>query len=88
MTANPSALYFSEIFGVSEAKLEDYGAFNISLVVDLPLFIDPFLLFQSKEPRYKALHEEMVTYLRYLQGEASAALRNDARLKHLFCFPK
>nr|MBA2436563.1 hypothetical protein [Chthoniobacterales bacterium] len=88
MPADPLDLYFSEIFGVNESQLEDYGAFNISLVVDLPLFIDPFLLFQSKEPQYKKLHEEMIDYLRYLRDEASAALKNESRLKHLYCFPE
>ena len=71
-----------------EEKLEEYGAFNISLVVDLPLFIDPFLLFQSKKGRYQELHAAMITYLRYLRDEASIALRSNARLRHLYCFPE
>jgi hypothetical protein len=36
-------LYFSDYFEVSEEALDQYGAFNISLASDLPLFIDPFL---------------------------------------------
>ena len=28
--------------------MDEYGAFDISVVSDLPLFIDPFLLFNSK----------------------------------------
>ena len=40
-------LYFTDVFGVSEKTLADCGAFNISLVTDLPLFVDPFLLFNS-----------------------------------------
>ena len=71
-----------------EEKLEEYGAFNISLVVDLPLFIDPFLLFQSKKVRYQELHAAMITYLRYLRDQASVALRSNARLRHLYCFPE
>lgn len=39
--------YFSDYFGVSPQRLQTYGAFNISLIADLPLFIDPFLLFNS-----------------------------------------
>ena len=42
-------VYFSDIFGIDEQILEKYGAFNISLVNDLPLFIDPFLLYASKK---------------------------------------
>jgi hypothetical protein len=30
-------LYFTDYFGVSEDSIEEYGAFNISLVTDLPL---------------------------------------------------
>ena len=88
MNPDPKSLYFTEVFHVPEAKLEAYGAFNISLVVDLPLFVDPFLLFQSKDERYRALHEHIIAYLRYLRDQASAALRNESRLRHLFCFPE
>ena len=42
-------VYFSDFFGVPEQTLEEYGAFNISIVTDLPLFIDPFLLFNSDD---------------------------------------
>jgi hypothetical protein len=37
-------LYFSDHFGVTREQVERYGAFDISLVADLPLFVDPFLL--------------------------------------------
>ena len=33
-------VYFSDIFNVEEERLEEYGAFNISLLNDLPLFIE------------------------------------------------
>ncbi len=36
-------IYFSDFFNVSPEKIKEYGAFNISLINDLPLFIDPFL---------------------------------------------
>ena len=55
-------LYFSDVFEVSKKTLEDYGAFNISLVTDLPLFIDPFLLFQNPKTEYKELHAQMIQY--------------------------
>lgn len=48
-------IYFSDFFDVDEKTLETYGAFNISLINDLPLFIDPFLLFGSKEGEYQML---------------------------------
>lgn len=42
-------VYFSEIFGVEESVLDEYGAMNISLLNDIPLFIDPFLLYASEK---------------------------------------
>jgi hypothetical protein len=75
-------------FNVSEEKLEEHGAFNMSLVVDLPLFIDPFLLFQSKNERYQQLHAAIISYLRYLRDNASDALKNEALLRHLYRFPE
>jgi hypothetical protein len=40
-------LFFSQYFDVKPAVLEEFGAFDISLASDLPLFIDPFLLFSQ-----------------------------------------
>ena len=37
-------VYFSDYFDIEEDVIESYGAVNISLINDLPLFIDPFLL--------------------------------------------
>lgn len=67
-------LYFSQYFDVDPAVLETYGAFDISVYTDLPLFIDPFLLFNSKKPKYQALHEAMIEYLVYLRDKASLDL--------------
>jgi len=53
-------VYFSDFFGVSAKTIEKYGAFNISLVADLPLFIDPFPLFNSKKPIYRSLHDQII----------------------------
>ena len=37
-------IYFSDFFDVDEDIIEGYGAVNISLINDLPLFIDPCCL--------------------------------------------
>lgn len=58
MTESDSSLYFSEQFGIVPKVLEEYGAFDVSIVSDLPLFIVPFLLFNSDKPEYRALHEQ------------------------------
>jgi len=46
-------VYFTDFFRIEKKVLDDYGAFNISLINDLPLFIDPFLLFGSKKDDYQ-----------------------------------
>lgn len=46
---NGIAVYFSDYFGVNIDDIDEYGAINISLINDLPLFIDPFLLFNSEK---------------------------------------
>ena len=52
-------LYFADAFKVKTSALDRCGAFNISLVADLPLFVDPFLIFNSRRPRYRKLHMEI-----------------------------
>ncbi len=67
-------LYFSDYFDADPQVLEDYGAFDISVVSDLPLFIDPFLLFNSEKREYQELHEGIIRYLRFLRQEATPDL--------------
>lgn len=67
-------LYFTQFFDIPPRTLADYGAFDISVVSDLPLFIDPFLLFNSKKPEYQELHEGIITYLTFLRDKADGHL--------------
>ena len=67
-------LYFSDYFDVPQKAIKKYGAFNISLVADLPLFIDPFLLFNSKKEEYQKLHTEIIRYLQFLKSKSSSSL--------------
>ncbi|WP_458041504.1 MULTISPECIES: hypothetical protein [Bacteria] len=67
-------LYFSQHFGVSPKVLEDYGAFDVSLASDLPLFVDPFLLFNSRKQEYRDLHDGMIRYLIFLRDRAAPDL--------------
>lgn len=74
-------IYFSDVFEVDEQVVDDYGAFNVALVNDLPLFVDPFLLFDSEGGKYKKLHDGIIEYLvflkeRALEGELSAGDTN------------
>lgn len=79
-------LYFSDHFKAKETDLEKYGAFNISLVADLPLFIDPFLLFNSKKKKYKQLHEDIIKYLVFLKDKSTSQTLDDGALKAWYAF--
>ncbi|MFH1903438.1 MAG: hypothetical protein ABIK20_05250 [Candidatus Omnitrophota bacterium] len=79
-------LYFSDHFAVKQKDLARYGAFNISLVSDLPLFIDPFLLFNSKEKRYQQLHTEIIKYLIFLKNKSASQTLDDGALKAWYAF--
>lgn len=65
-------IYFSDVFGIDPEIVEEYGAFNIALVNDLPLFVDPFLLYDSENPVYRTLHDEIIKYLCFLRDRAVA----------------
>lgn len=65
-------VYFSDFFGVDRKVIEKFGAFDVSLLADLPLFVDPFLLFNSKRPIYRKLHARIITYLRFLRDKSTA----------------
>jgi hypothetical protein len=86
--ARHTNIYFSDVFGVSSEILEDYGAFDISLVNDLPLFIDPFLLFNSERSEYRALHDEIIRYVRFLRDKAVAEAVTPGLMKAWFMFPE
>jgi hypothetical protein len=81
-------IYFSDIFNVSPKKLAAYGAFNVSPLVDLPLFIDPFLLFTSQKAEYKNLHDKIIRYLQFLREKSERAQANNGLLKAWYHFPE
>ena len=84
--AASSSVYFTDIFEISPETLEQYGAFDISLINDLPLFIDPFLLFNSTKPEYEALHDDIIAYLRFLRDKSVAGGVDDGELEAWFMF--
>lgn len=81
-------VYFSDFFNISPAAVEDYGAFNISLVSDLPLFIDPFLLFNSRKPQYRQLHSGIIKYLRFLKDKSINQRLSPGLIKAWYRFPE
>lgn len=80
-------LLFSEYFDIEESILTSYGALNICLSSDLPLFIDPFLLFASEKEEYKLLHKHVVDHLLLLKQYATENNGKDVDIR-LFKFPE
>lgn len=81
-------IYFTDFFEVSVDDLDNYGAFNISLINDLPLFIDPFLLFGSKKEEYQELHNSILNYLTFLKKKAEDGNIDKAQVKSWYLFPE
>jgi hypothetical protein len=80
--------YFSDFFEVSPEVIDAYGAFDVSLLADLPLFIDPFLLFNSKKPEYQQLHEDIIEYLRFLRDKATNPHLSKGLINAWYRFPE
>ena len=79
-------IHFSDFFGIDPDVLDEYGAFNISLINDLPLFIDPFLLFNSTNSKYRQLHAEIIRYVTFLRDKAIQSEINSGLLIAWFTF--
>jgi len=80
-------LLFSEYFEIDESQMTEYGALNICLSSDLPLFLDPFLLFASEKTEYKVLHKQVVEHLILLKSYATESNGQDVDI-NLFRFPE
>ena len=72
VTAPQVRIHFSDYFAIPPSAVDSYGAVNVSLVADLPIFIDPFLLFNSKKQEYRKLHDSIVKYLVFLRRKSEA----------------
>lgn len=79
-------IYFSDFFNISSDRLDEYGAFNISLINDLPLFIDPFLLFGSKKTEYQELHKKILDYLVFLKSKSEDGITDISQVKSWYLF--
>lgn len=87
MTTRKFNIYFSDFYDVKPEAVSDHGAFNISLINDLPLFIDPFLLFNSEKQEYQDLHANMIRYVQFLKSQSKHELE-DGLVKAWFQFPE
>lgn len=80
-------MFFSDVFGVTEDSLKDYGAVNISLLCDIPLFIDPMLIFSSDRSEYAQLHERVTKYFHFLSKKSESSL-SKREIIYYFGFPE
>ena len=67
-------MFFTEKFQVDSEILNSYGAVDISLVCDVPLFIDPMLIFNSDKEEYQKLHNGIIRYFHFLYSKAKQGL--------------
>ena len=81
-------VYFTDFFGVSVTDMAKYGAFNVSLINDLPVFIDPFLLFNSDKDEYQDLHNSIIKYITFLRDMSDGGQISKGLLSHWFLFPE
>lgn len=81
-------IYFSDFFNISSDLLDEYGAFNVSLINDLPLFIDPFLLFGSKKPDYQKIHKSILDYMTFLKAKSAEGINDLSQIKSWYLFPE
>lgn len=82
-------IYFSDFFEVDPTVVDGYGAFNVSLINDLPLFIDPFLLFDSENQRYQDLHHSIIRYVKFLRDVSTVDPPiSRGLMDHWFRFPE
>lgn len=67
-------MFFTEKFQVSSEILKSYGAVDFSLICDVPLFVDPMLIFNSDNERYTELHNNIIHYFYFLYTKATQGL--------------
>lgn len=80
-------LLFSDYFNIDQSTMDEYGALNICLSADMPLFIDPFLLFASDDENYKQLHQGLIDHLLILK-EIAIEDKESGVNNSIFRFPE
>lgn len=68
-------MYFSEYFDVDAKIIDEYGAVDISLICDIPLFLDPMLIFNSTKEEYKILHSNIIKYFHFLSKKSNEGIK-------------
>jgi hypothetical protein len=82
-------IHFSDFFNVPARLLEEYGAFDVSLITDMPVFIDPFRLYASDKKEYQELHNLIIKYLCFLRDYCqSKETLCEGKMEEYFYFPE
>lgn len=81
-------LLFSDHFNVSPSDIRRYGALDVSIVSDLPLFVDPFLLFNSRKRIYQQLHRRIIRYLAFLRDKSRDSDLDQSLVAAWYTFPE
>lgn len=83
-------ILFSDYFRLEKEVMSKEDILDVSLLSDLPLFIDPFLLFNSEKPEYQDLHKKIIGYITYLKLKSQKAEGHIPKglLDHLYRFPE
>lgn len=81
-------VFFLDFFEVKQEMLEKYAAFDISLINDIPLFINPFLLFNSKKKDYQEQHEGILKYLIFLKDKSAEHKLDKGLISAWYKFPE
>ncbi len=78
-------IFFSEHFWIKSNEANSQDFFDIILDADLPVFVDPFLIFCSEKDEYKKLHESIIDYLSFLTHKSIWSVSNE-EFKQYFYF--
>ena len=70
-------MLFSDYFNVDKKHIDDYGAVNISLFADTPLFIDPLLIYNNADPKIADSYSMISNYLKYLNNISKRELSKE-----------
>ena len=79
-------MYFNEKFNIDSIALKEYGAVNISFQCDMPLFIDPMLIFNSEKLEYANIHKNIIKYMQFLAKKSAERSFNEDEIKTYFKF--
>jgi len=77
---------FSNYFQISKDIMNEHGIYDIPIISDTPVFIDPFLLYISNKPEYQNAHEQIMKYLLFLCKKVKTSESDNSLKQKYFYF--